>query len=789
MARKPIPALASETQENPKILHRIYFDNFAPFKDPFEHFLESWSREMPDYKIMRWNASNLDVNENEWTRRANKDKAPVFLAEYFRWKVLSEYGGVYLDADCEILDGKVLSKIVDGLYNQDKYSIFFGVEEKSNGHPTAQTMGAKKGSKLVEFMKGLYEDDLHNFWPWRESRGLIGPQLMSLFFLNQDINKKDNGFFKNIEKPVILGEAKIYPQVYFSPKFALVGGDILFEAGKTCIYHMFANSNVDFSRNKSLNKAREQALTFDQYREALKKAQRFPRTYDSDWLSTVDGIRTPTAIKAQATSGIIVHGPYISLSPGAYEVDLVCDVTPRAGSAVLSVTSSSGALAHASKRVLFPLGQGETLSLPFEVLEPVKDVEAVLVVDQIDAISVDRLEIKQKRSMAVSGSAGLKVLHRIYFGFDGKPDGYQAYLDTWKEQLPDFEIVHWNASNLPMKINAYVEKLHAEKDHAFLTDYFRWYVLREHGGSYLDADVEIVNGDIYRNLIEEMAADDRYDALIGIDEKGGGWYTAHSMASKPGSEISRFMCELYDNFGSFAAWRKKGMYFWAPQLAALYFANKGHNVAGMGTSPNLEHPTITAGVKIYPQDWFSPVAPTGNPNNPFDLNAASANTALCHHFACSWHDEDSIYLSHSRSAGGQANAMLKDLMEEARNGAFDAEKDLHTLVGVKRNGEIATTGRDGVLVYGPYISLKAGHYRAEIQFGNTASLKGAEVDVIANRSVVIATRRPITGTDHKKTFTVEFELPENTGQIECRIMSGKKSKFSVSKITFHNKSN
>jgi hypothetical protein len=50
---------------------------------------------------------------------------------------------------------------------------------------------------------------------------------------------------------------------------------------------------------------------------------------------------------------------------------------------------------------------------------------------------------------------------------------------------------------------------------------------------------------------------------------------------RPGSEISKFMCELYTNFGSFTAWRKKGFYFWAPQLVALYFANKGHHVDGM----------------------------------------------------------------------------------------------------------------------------------------------------------------------------------------------------------------
>ena len=152
---------------NPKILHRIYFENFAPFHDPFEHFLESWAKQMPDYTVMRWNASNLDVTANLWTRRAAKEGAPVFLAEYFRWKLLAEYGGVYLDADCEIVDGPVFSGIVDELFASEEYDCFFGVEQRGNGHPTAQTVGAKKDAELVRFMRSLYEEQLGELWPWR----------------------------------------------------------------------------------------------------------------------------------------------------------------------------------------------------------------------------------------------------------------------------------------------------------------------------------------------------------------------------------------------------------------------------------------------------------------------------------------------------------------------------------------------------------------------------------------------------------------------------------------------
>ncbi len=259
----------------------------------------------------------------------------------------------------------------------------------------------------------------------------------------------------------------------------------------------------------------------------------------------------------------------------------------------------------------------------------------------------------------------INKLHRIYFGFDGKPDMFSSYLRTWERQLPGFEIVHWNANNLPMDVNDYTRQLYAERDHAFLTDYFRWWVLREHGGVYLDADIEVVNGAKFAKLIDELEAATEFDAFIGIDERTGGWYTAHSMASKSGGQMASFMCEVYEGLGHLRIWRKKALYLWAPQMAAVYFANRGHHVDGMGTTPRLDAPTIIANVKIYPQDYFSPLAPTGRRDKPFILNAFSENTSLCHHFACTWHAAESIYSEHARTKGGSAGLLLQDIADSA----------------------------------------------------------------------------------------------------------------------------
>ena len=243
----------------------------------------------------------------------------------------------------------------------------------------------------------------------------------------------------------------------------------------------------------------------------------------------------------------------------------------------------------------------------------------------------------------------LKVLHRIYFGFDGKPDICLDYLKTWEEQLPEYEIKHWNADNLPIDLNDYTKALYKEKDHAYLSDYFRWWILREYGGIYLDADIEIVNGRVFNSIIEELEQTKDYNAIIGTEfDASCGLsrfitYTAHSMASYKNSELATFMCSIYENMGVLRHLRK-GNHGWtplaAPFLADLYFIDNIEQKKGLKTN----QPEIHKNTKIYPNDYFSPLDVTGVTPIPntggyyinFALREASENTCLCHHMASSW---------------------------------------------------------------------------------------------------------------------------------------------------------
>ncbi len=703
--------------KNPKILHRIYFDNMRPYRDPFLGFLETWKRELPDYRIMQWNASNLDLSANEWVKLAVAEQSPVFLSEYFRWWVLREHGGMYLDADCELLDGSKLSAVIDDVFASGEYDAATGVEDFANGHPTAQTVIAKQNSELVSFMLDLYENRLAPFWNWREERGLIGPQLMSLYFSNHG-RRDTKGMFWRLQNPEVFGRVKVYTQDYFSPKFAIDGASLNFTQN-TCVYHLFANLNMTFD-DATREDLRNNPLSFHEYRALLSEKQAE--------LNDAGGLETQLAEPVAEPP----NGPRAAKPDDAAEI---------VGHITTTETQKQTSVGKFARRL------------------------------------IPRVLSSNRR--------GLRTLHRIYFGFDGKPDGLTGYLRTWQAELPNYEIKHWNAKNLPLDINAYTRELAKAKDHAFLTDYFRWWVLREHGGIYLDADVEVVSGKKFSALVDELDATSDYDAFIGIDERHGGWYTAHSMASKRHSDLANTMCQVYEEMGPIRAWRKKAFYLWAPQLTALHFYRAGHNLDGLGTSPNLVSPQVLAKVKIYPQEYFSPIAPLkADDGSLFSINALSDRTSLCHHFACSWHDDRSPYSGHAQSFQSKHNSLLQELVQAQIDGAelrsFGAgtllrypasHPAVRTGAGAKNDTGIAAIGQAGTLLYGPYLDLLPGNYIARIRFHPEMPFTGrAHCDVAANSGNLSVVSFELNTNQHSgRVVELRFSTAQKLVQAEIRI--------------------
>lgn len=85
-----------------------------------------------------------------------------------------------------------------------------------------------------------------------------------------------------------------------------------------------------------------------------------------------------------------------------------------------------------------------------------------------------------------------KTIHYCWFGGNDKSEKMLEYIESWKQHCPDYQIMEWNESNYDVTKHPFMEKAYAAKKWAFVSDYARIDILHEHGGIYLDTDVELL---------------------------------------------------------------------------------------------------------------------------------------------------------------------------------------------------------------------------------------------------------------------------------------------------------
>lgn len=101
-----------------------------------------------------------------------------------------------------------------------------------------------------------------------------------------------------------------------------------------------------------------------------------------------------------------------------------------------------------------------------------------------------------------------KKIHFCWFGWNEKPKLARKCIASWKKNCPDYEIIEWNEDHFDVNQHPYLKWCYQNKKWAFLSDFARLLILRQHGGIYLDTDVEIVRS--LDDLLE-------YEAFFGFE--------------------------------------------------------------------------------------------------------------------------------------------------------------------------------------------------------------------------------------------------------------------------------
>lgn len=85
-----------------KVIHYCWFGR-NPLTDSAKRSIASWKKYAPDYEIRQWDEGSFDCSSCSWSREAYAAGMWAFVADYARFKVLYEYGGIYMDVGSELI--------------------------------------------------------------------------------------------------------------------------------------------------------------------------------------------------------------------------------------------------------------------------------------------------------------------------------------------------------------------------------------------------------------------------------------------------------------------------------------------------------------------------------------------------------------------------------------------------------------------------------------------------------------------------------------------------------------
>lgn len=132
----------------PKTIHYCWFGG-NPKSRLIRRCIKSWHKYCPGYTIIEWNESNFDITCSEYVRKAYEQKKWAFVADYARFWVLNQYGGVYLDTDVQLL------RPIDTLLEQGKFAGFANEKIVATG----LIMAAEKEDWLCRRVLRSYEGE------------------------------------------------------------------------------------------------------------------------------------------------------------------------------------------------------------------------------------------------------------------------------------------------------------------------------------------------------------------------------------------------------------------------------------------------------------------------------------------------------------------------------------------------------------------------------------------------------------------------------------------------------
>ncbi len=205
-----------------------------------------------------------------------------------------------------------------------------------------------------------------------------------------------------------------------------------------------------------------------------------------------------------------------------------------------------------------------------------------------------------------------KVIHYCWFGGKPIPNDVKKCINSWKKKCPDYEIKCWNESNFDVNVHPFTKAAYKAKSWAFVSDYARLKVVYEHGGIYLDTDVEVL-----KNLDFLL----KYDFYIGVQQAGNLCTTGLGFGATKHNSVVLEMLKKYDTI--------EFNYDNKEQFACPTLNNDV--IKQLGYVYNSEKIVKIENNLILPEKYMDPIAPGAELKN-----LKCSDTISIHHYSASW---------------------------------------------------------------------------------------------------------------------------------------------------------
>lgn len=215
-----------------------------------------------------------------------------------------------------------------------------------------------------------------------------------------------------------------------------------------------------------------------------------------------------------------------------------------------------------------------------------------------------------------------KIIHYCWLSNDPFPKDIASFMESWKKELPDYELILWDLNRDQMGDNLWVKQSFEAKKYAFAADYIRIYALYHYGGIYLDTDVQVI-----KNF------DDLLHLPYFAGTEGGNWIEAAILGAEKGADWLKDILPYFDkpfinSDGSYAM-------ITLPQVMNRIIERKRQVSVACRKEifENLEH-NYGSHFYLFEEDFFSPK------NMGTGVIKKTNNTYTIHHFAMSWIPEN-----------------------------------------------------------------------------------------------------------------------------------------------------